>query len=63
MAILQCGLEVWGMFEILFVKFLMAGLAGIGSDVLACSGVVWCSLLLLFPGGSRTDDQKQRRSQ
>jgi hypothetical protein len=62
-AIFQRRLEMGGMFEILFVKLFMAGLASIASDVLACCGVVWRSLLLLFIRGSCPDNQEQGCSQ
>lgn len=62
-AIFQSSLEVGGKFKILLVKFLMTGLASIGSDVLAFSGVMCCSLLLLFAGGGSPDDEKQKCGQ
>lgn len=59
MAIFQSSLEVRGMFEILIVKFFMASLASIGSDVLTLPGVVGRCLLSLFLGGRCPDYQKQ----
>jgi len=59
MSIVQRGLEVGRVFEVLLVKFFMTRLASIGSDVLACSGIGWRSLVSFFLGGSCPDDQKQ----
>ena len=63
MAVFESRLEVGGVFEILLVKFLMAGLAGVTSDVLSGCGVVWRGFLLLLAGGSSPQEQRQKRSQ
>jgi hypothetical protein len=51
--IVQGGLEVWSVFEIVLVQVLMAGLAGINTHILPRRLVGRCSVFFLRAGKKR----------
>lgn len=58
MTIFHGGFEVRCVLEVLLVEFFVTGLARIGTDVLACSGIGWRDLFFFFISGCCPGDQQ-----
>jgi hypothetical protein len=60
MSVVQRSLEMSRVFEVLFVQVLMAGLANVNSDILACVLLGGGDVLFLRGGNGRPKNTKQR---